>query len=52
MVIRIADEEVERDAESVARGIAKRLGLRYEFEKRLSTGSGMENVNAPQRRQR
>ena len=50
-VMRVADEEVEKDAEAVARGIAKQLGMSYEFTKRLATGSGTENVNAPQKRQ-
>ncbi len=50
-VIRFSDEEVEQDPEAVAIGIANHLDLEYEFRKRKETGSGMENVNAPNKRQ-
>ena len=45
-VIRFSDKEVMADVEVVARGIAKHLGLEYEFRKRRGTGSGMDNVKS------
>ena len=45
-VIRFSDKEVMEDVEAVARGIAKHLGLEYEFRKRKGTGSGMDNVKS------
>ena len=44
MVIRFSDKDVEQDAETVARAIAKQLDLAYEFKRRKATGSGMMNV--------
>jgi len=44
--IRFTDEEVEEDAEAVARAIAKELNLTLEFRPRKGTGSGMKNVRA------
>jgi hypothetical protein len=38
--------------EAVAVGIAKHLGLEYEFRRRTATGSGMENMNAPNKRKK
>ena len=45
-VIRFSDKEVMENVEAVARGIAKHLGLEYEFRKRKGTGSGMDNVKS------
>ena len=45
-VIRFSDKEVMENVEAVARGIAKHLGLEYEFRKRMGTGSGMDNVKS------
>jgi very-short-patch-repair endonuclease len=45
-VIRFSDREVMEDVKAVARGIAKHLGLEYEFRKRKGTGSGMDNVKS------
>ena len=45
-VIRFSDKEVMADVEVVARGIAKHLGLEYEFRKRRGTGSGIDNVKS------
>ena len=42
-IIRFSDKEVLEDVETVARGIAKHLGLAYEFRARLGTGSGIDN---------
>ncbi|MBN2594475.1 MAG: hypothetical protein JXA81_13285, partial [Sedimentisphaerales bacterium] len=39
-VFRFSDDDVKQDAEPVARGIVKHLGLKYEFNKRQETGSG------------
>ena len=49
--IRFSDLDVEQDPEAVAMGIAKHLGLHYEFQKRSGTGSGMDSVKSPSRRQ-
>ena len=49
-VIRFSDEEFEDDPESIAIAIANHLGLPYEFSRREGTGSGMENVGAPNKR--
>ena len=43
-VIRFSDDDVEQDAEAVARAIAKHLQLEYSFKKRYSGGSGMKAV--------
>ena len=40
-VIRFANDDVLKDAEAVARAIARQLGLPYEFRKRSSQRSGM-----------
>jgi very-short-patch-repair endonuclease len=42
-VIRFSDNDVMDDVEAVARGIAKHLGLAYQFRARIGTGSGMES---------
>ena len=49
-VIRFTDKDVEEDAEAVVREIARELNMRYEFKPRTSTGSGMKNINAPNKR--
>jgi leucyl-tRNA synthetase len=49
-IIRFSDRDVEDDPEAVAIGIAKHLGLKYEYRKRAATGSGMESVKAPNKR--
>jgi hypothetical protein len=49
-VVRFTDEEVVQDVEAVARAIAKHLGLNFEFCKRNASGSGMENIHAPNKR--
>ncbi len=41
-VLRFSDRDVEEDPEAVAIGIAKHLGLEYQFRKRAGTGSGMK----------
>ena len=46
-VIRFANDDVLKDAEAVARSIAKHLGLPYTFHKRTSKRSGMMSENAP-----
>ena len=51
-VIRFANDDVLKDAEAVARSIAKQLGLPYTLRKRNSKGSGMMSENAPNRKQR
>jgi leucyl-tRNA synthetase len=51
-VVRFTDEEVVQDVEAVARAIAKHLGLNFEFCKRNASGSGMENIHAPNKRKR
>ncbi|WP_153557440.1 endonuclease domain-containing protein [Roseimaritima sediminicola] len=48
-VIRFHDRDVERDAESVARGIARHLGLEYRFAKRAQTGSGIRRMKSARR---
>ena len=48
-VIRFSDDDVESDAEAVARWIAKELGIPYELKKRQKTGSGMRSVRAAKR---
>ncbi len=48
-VIRFSDDDVESDAEAVARAIAKELGIPYELKKRQKTGSGMRSVRAAKR---
>ncbi|MDA8744825.1 DUF559 domain-containing protein [Rubripirellula amarantea] len=45
-VVRFTDEEVEKDTESVARGIATAIGIEYSFEPRLKTGSGGRSIRA------
>jgi len=49
-VIRFADEDVENDAELVGRAIANKLGIPYEFKRRLATGSGMRSVRAAKKK--
>lgn len=48
-VIRFTDKDVEEDAEVVARAIARKLQLPYEYARRKKTGAGMmalrENKN-------
>ena len=46
-VIRFTAEDVTSDVESVARGIATFLGLKYEFTKRNGRGSGSDHVPEP-----
>ena len=46
-VIRFANNDVLKDAEAIARSIAKQLGLPYTFHKRTSKRSGMMSENAP-----
>ncbi|QDV55150.1 endonuclease domain-containing protein [Rosistilla oblonga] len=48
--IRFTDKEVEEDAEAVARAIACKLNLPYEFKNRKATGAGMKSVNHPKQR--
>ena len=43
-VIRFTDKDVEEDAEAVARAIAKKLDLPYQFVRRKKTGSGMMHL--------
>lgn len=50
-VIRFSDQEVQQAPEAVAIGIAKHLGLTYEYRKRAGTGSGMKSIRAPNHRQ-
>ena len=45
-VIRFANNDVLKDAEAIARSIAKQLGLPYTFHKRTSKRSGMMSENA------
>lgn len=45
-VIRFADDDVLKNAEAVARSIARQLGLSYTFRKRTSKRSGMMSENA------
>ena len=49
-IVRFTDDEVETDAEAVARAIAMKLDMQYEFLPRNANGSGMKNVVAPQGR--
>jgi hypothetical protein len=51
-VIRFENDDVLKDAEAVARSIAKELGLPYTFRKRSSKRSGIMSENAPNRRPR
>lgn len=46
-VIRFSDADVENDPEAVAIGIAKYLGLSYDFRMRQGTGSGMKKDSPP-----
>ncbi len=48
-VLRFTDEEVEQDAEVVARAIAQSLGVEYEFRPRSGTGAGMESTRTTSR---
>ena len=48
-VIRFSDDDVENDAEAVARAIAEELSIPYEFKKRQKTGSGMRSIRAAKR---
>ena len=48
-VIRFSDDDVENDAEAVARAIAEELSIPYEFKKRQKTGSGMRSIKAAKR---
>ena len=43
-VIRFTDKDVEEDAEAVARAIAKKLDLPYQFVRREKTGYGMMHL--------
>ncbi|MEX1028058.1 MAG: endonuclease domain-containing protein [Candidatus Paceibacterota bacterium] len=45
-VLRFTDEDVERDAEAVARSIIARVGLEYQFKPRQTTGSGKKSIKA------
>ena len=49
-VVRFSADDVEENPEAVAIGIARILGLEYQFFKRKGTGSGMLNVKSPQKR--
>ena len=49
-VIRFTDRDVIDDPESVAIAIARHLGLSFDYLQRKGTGSGMENIDAPNRR--
>jgi len=49
-VIRFSDQDAQQVPESVAIGISDYLGLNDEYRKRLGTGSGMENITAPNKR--
>ena len=52
-VLRFNDEDVEEDAEVVARGIANHLGLQYDFELRKGSESGRfarRDIPSPQSR--
>ncbi len=42
-VLRFTDKDVEQDAESVSRAIAKHVGLEFEFARRAQTGSGSKS---------
>jgi very-short-patch-repair endonuclease len=42
-VIRFSSDQVEQDAEAVAREVVKALGVEYIFRKRLRHGSGMNS---------
>jgi leucyl-tRNA synthetase len=46
MVVRFTDEEVEDDAEAVARAIVAAIGMEYSYQPRMRTGSGARNVRA------
>jgi len=48
-VLRVTADDVEQDAETVARGFARELGLPFEFERRKATGSGMLNLKSTNR---
>ena len=48
-VLRVTAEDVEQDAEAVARGIASEVGLPFEFQRRKATGSGMMNLKSTKR---
>jgi leucyl-tRNA synthetase len=50
-VLRFSDTEVEKDAEAVARAIARELNLEYKFSPRKATGSGMRSISATKKRQ-
>ncbi|MAP07806.1 MAG: hypothetical protein CMM00_02905 [Rhodopirellula sp.] len=45
-VLRFTDEEVENDAEAVARAIVAAIDMEYSFQPRLKTGSGARNIHA------
>ncbi|SMP59011.1 Very-short-patch-repair endonuclease [Neorhodopirellula lusitana] len=45
-VVRFTDQEVEQDAEAVARGIAAAIEMEYSFDPRLKTGSGARSIRA------
>ena len=49
-IIRFSDKDVEEDAEAVARAIARKLNLEYEFTPRKATGSGMKRINTKPKR--
>ena len=50
-VIRFDDRDVIDDPESVGTAIARHLGLSFDYQNRKGTGSGMENIDAPNRRE-
>ena len=45
-ILRFANDDVESNAENVARGIARFLGLDYQFRKRDGRGSGLHRARA------
>ena len=49
-IIRFDNDDAKEDPEAVAKAIAIHLGLKYEFRRRMNTGSGLENVRAPKHR--
>jgi leucyl-tRNA synthetase len=49
-VIGFRDQDVETDAEAVARAIAGELNRKYGFSPRKATGSGMKSIQATKKR--
>ena len=51
-VFRVTAEDVEDDPEAVAVGIARHLGLEFDFIRRDGTGAGMESLRSPNKQGR